>query len=606
MKNKGFLILSLTALSILAGCGENNSSVSDSSTSYRDADGDSSDRLTDSSTTDSSKVDSSKDDSSSTSSSSSITIDSLDSLFTNLKSYKVDVVNQKYTLSYYGKYAYYLDNVNYQGTTMESYEPYKGGMFATEDNGTWSFDIKEGTYDKFSGTTSADEFELGSCQYGTKVDFTEYSSYYKPLTTFLKSASIWEKVAKPDVSGAVTQYAIRDESSSKASTLLEDLPSLARYFDGYTYATDGTSAEITESEGTSYKASDAQLCFMKNDIVYLYFKIYTYENGVNSKKGVYGRVYLKNIGTASNTLLDGFLAAPTFTPPTAWTTDEDTSFNNVLGESLPFMTGLSAGHAFASDTNAYGDEYEAIVTDVLCGETVATTYKTSLSNAGWTGTDVNMGDSSYGFNTKYTKNGKIVNLMYLSKAYFTAYDTVEGTSYASMYPKGQVVIDACMYDSSSLTSIKDSYIDKYVYKTNADGSKSDYIPDFDFGEVTPDDLAFLDYTAVAQASYGNTVKCFYYITGTFTTAENALAALKTYATKLTAAGFINTASTESEPETLVEALTSDKIAYATLKDSSFSTLTLNSIAGLHIIMGYGTGASSTASDPGYFRIQIAG
>lgn len=600
MKNKVFLILSMVALTVLAGCGENTSSNSGTSTSYRDAD-ESDNKISDVDSSNNSTTVSSKKESS-TSSSSGISITNLDELFTNLKTYKVNVINQKYTLGYYGKHAYYLNNVNYSGTTMASYEPYVGGMFSTDDNGTWSYNIKKGTYDKFTGETSDDEFELGSCQYGANIDFTDSVSYYKPLTSFLKSSSLWAQVKKTTISGAITEYAIKDETSSKAEALLDDLPSLARFFDGYTYSTgDDNSASITESSNITYKASDVALAFLKKNKVYLSFKIYIYEDGENTNKGYGGHVYLTDIGTASDPLLDTFLASPSFDAPTSWTTEEDDTFKNIIGESLPFVTGLTKGHTFDSETNAYGDKYEAVVTDVLCGESVASAYKTTLTNAGWNGVDAQL-DSSYGFSTTYSKNGKSVSLVYLSSAY---YAKVYDASTAALYPKGVLAIDACVYDSSSLSSIKDSYIDKYLSKTNLDGTTSDYIPDFDFGSYKPTEIEFYDYTTQGQTSYGSKVKCFYYIYGTFSTAADANAAIKNYLTKLSAAGFINPASTEDDPETFEESLDSSKTVYATLEDSSFTALSLSSKTGLHMIIAYGD-AIKNNTDPGYFLIEIAG
>lgn len=546
MKNKKSLLLSIVSLGMLVACGGNTSSVAGSadatsstetSTSSVAASTEDTSSVTSaydedaSSKEESSQEASSSVEESSQKASSSVAPANLDitDVIDAFAEYKAKVVIEDFAIyNLFGASAFEILSFD---ETANAYV-FDGGYLELTDNGVWEY-----AYDTNNKPVIVDCVFAGN----TDDSFVDAGmSFYEAAATIGADtyADKWEE----DDDGFITD----DEDTIAAVCTLAGYGTYAEY--GYvpeyiTVTTDDTSATFEGQITIGTKTVDVTFT-------------------------------AENLGTNANADVAALIANPTLPTFTAFTTEQKADMTAIIGEVIPFSNKFTAYSAFATDDDDMDGTDDIFYFDDYKAGNIIDDYATLLT--GWTAgekeTDADLGVVSQEFRKQLTAatdtkgaTGYSVTLQFHPKTYFEAYDAYYGTNEAAFYPYGIFSVIGAAYEDEVVYDTVEKINKLLATVDKTDGT--DAVPALNFGTLTPTKIDLSDLTDLAIA-YGAAEVCYYSIRGNFDTDANAVAAIKTWVTDLTTAGYANVDTTATG--TAAETWETEKTITLLLNDSAFT------------------------------------
>ncbi len=594
MKNKKYLLLASVAL--LAGCGGNTSSPDivtsatedDSSIVSSESEIGTSSKAETSSTE--ASVASSKKEEESSVTSSVVVTDKLEALFGNLDGGRAKVQNKYGTSSSYFTMEFYGEDGYFFTGNQSNYQNLTGGVLNIPDKGVWKV-VK----DDSDALVLDSLYSVANTTDWTAVD-TEYTGFYESFQALLDSEDLWQENGNT--------YTV-DEESAEAAEFLDLIPGLARYLDGYSYGNKG-SFEANE-EHTVIAENVAMTIDSTGTSANITFDARVYKSGSRTKNYWSGKLVVTADGSFDTPTEMTALQAAGVPNLTAWPTDVQNAYNALLGEQVPFVTGISGAASFTMPdsstifmqdpfsgdlTNAFATEMaKTAMTDKGWAQTVApTVVKTGLTQALYERTVSAETDASVGVSNQIVTS-------FFSASYF------DGTTAAGMYPNGVFAISAShtLGTPKNINQIN-SYMDALVKK--ADGTSA--VPALNFGSTTLESISFSDLTADMSEAYSQYYQqdiqftCYYEIVGKCATDADATTAVSTWLGDLATAGFANL---DDAAATLAATWESEGVINAGLADTNFTIFQ----EGLIIMVNlgqYDTTSKQYVTGSGYFEITI--
>ena len=497
MKKK--LLLTIASLGLLASCGANTSSVTESSPLDNSVATSSTTDSTNTSYGDASSTHDSADNSSKENSSSAPVVSDLDitDVIDGLAEFRAKIVLEEGIYDLFGKDACEISMFD---DKVNDYV-FSAGYVALPDDGVWEYE---------KDATGA--IVLVNCLFGSSTDnsFVDGELPFYQAVNILASDTYAEKW-EDDEGGFITD----DEDTIAAVAEIAGYGTFVEYGYAPEYITVTTTPTTATFEGEiSYN----------NETITLGFT-------------------LENIGTNANTEVEAFIANPTI--PTMTEFGEEIKFymDYFVDQELPFCNKLTAYSTFYADDADEDQQYDTFVYEDYRSGNIIDDYAALMT--GWTAGDKTVNPNTTAITQEFKKEvvaatdltgaqGYYVEFTFLPTTYFQAYDAYYGSNMAALYPKGIFSINAGVYE--------DEVVLDTVAKVNlflAQFKKQDTtaaIPAL--GDTfTPSTIVLNDYTAMASSMLQVQFAAYCQIVGKFATDADATAALKTWIADLVAAGF---------------------------------------------------------------------
>ncbi len=588
MKKKYLL---LASVALLAGCG-NKTSSPDIVTSATGEDSSVVSSEGELNTSSSTKTSSGTNTSSTKESSvsSSVVTDKLGTFFENLAEHRGKVHNKYGTKSSYFTMEFYGEDGYFFTGNHSKYKDLTGGVLNVPDNGVWKVvkdDNKNLVLDSLYQVANSTDF--------TTVE-TEYTGYYQAFDTFVGSEDCWVKNGNT--------FTIDEEDEANA-LLLDDLPGLARYLDGYSYGNQGS---FTPDDTRKIIASNVSMSINSSATV----AAITFEAKVYSGETLNGtwpgNLEITADGTYTTPAEMTAIQAAGIPDLTAWPTEVQNAFTALLGEQIPFVDGVSGAASFSML-----DATTIQMLDPFCGNLLndlntAMTSQT-MTDLGWA---VSVAPTALGdgrtaaMYKRALKAGTDTTVEIANSviAYFYDATYFDGSASAGLYPNGmfRIVFRNAKADPAENNVAQMSDYMSYVKK--ADGTSA--IPALNFGTTTIESMTFTDMTADMSEyytqQYQQTINftCYYELVGKCATDADAKTAISTWLADLTTAGFTNL---DSATDTLAATWESAGVINAGLADTAFTIFT-NGMLVMVNLGQYNSTSKSYVTGSGYFEIII--
>lgn len=497
MKKK--LLLTIASLGLLASCGANTSSVTESSPLDNSVATSSTTDSTNTSYGDASSTLDSTDNSSNENSSSGPAVSNLDitDVIDGLAEFRAKIVLEGGIYDLFGKDACEISTFDDKANDYV----FSAGYVALPNDGVWGYKKDD---------TGA--IELVECLFGGSTDnsFVDAELPVYQGVNVLASDTYAEKW-EDDEDGFITD----DEDTIAA---VANIAGYGAYVE-YGYAPEFITVTTTPTTAT-----------FEGEISY------------NNKTITLGFT-LENIGTNTNTAVEAFIANPTI--PTMTEFGEEIKFymDYFIDQELPFCNKLTAYSTFYADDADDDQQYDTFVYEDYRSGNIIDDYAALMT--GWTAGDKTVDPDTTAITQEFKKEvvaatdltgaqGYYVEFIFLPVTYFQAYDAYYGSNMAALYPKGIFSINAGVYE--------DAVVLDTVAKVNlflAQFEKQDKtaaIPAL--GDTfTPSTILLNDYTDFATSLLQEQYAAYCQIVGKFDTDADATAALKTWIAGLVAAGY---------------------------------------------------------------------
>jgi hypothetical protein len=419
-----------------------------------------------------------------------------------LENYQVTFASSSQTVDVYGKNACYIDS----GTSSVGYIYF--------NNSVWEYGLDDGV-------------SLENCIYGSMSDEYDLSD----LLTFYSAI----KTLADDTTGANWEEA---KSSHTYTTTDEDTIAAILTLGGY-------STTSSSYYSVSYSADSLTMKSKKNGSVSITGTVnisYTSSYFGSSTETEKLSILLSNIGDNTNDDIDTFLANPTVPTQTGFSDAMKGYMTTYTGEVLPYDDKFTAYSSSSLESSSYSSSSYYVYQDFKCGDLVSE-YGALLEAKGFIKetTESDSTDSSSSVTSSATyykvKSAKtatkgevdaVVSLVYYSKS------DLASMGYDALYQDGLFMIQGSMVEQAlTLDNVTD--INAFVAGNIKDASGSAIIPAFSF-TATPTSISLTDYTSYLASYYSMTA--YYMISGAFSTAEEALTNMTTWANSLVTAGFV--------------------------------------------------------------------
>lgn len=566
MKRK-YLLLSLLSLSVLAGCGETSSSLSDSNNSENTATTDNTTSSTTSEkTTSSTVVDNGPD---------------VGDLLGAFSTHKVKVEVEGYIYEFYG-------DKGFQVTFTSNNQTYTYGAAQTSD-GLWSYTREEDTITTESCYTKSNAYKI--------ADFaSEYlgADFYSTFDMLDDPYAIsWEE-SDDDENVFLTDDEEIIESILGLYGLTED------YIDSVSYDTEDFELEMTDDDA----------CEITGKFKY------------GSKKYDVDIVF-SSIGTLTDSVFDTYVTD--FSKPVY--TDYESSFKAslkaFLGFDLPYCSNFTGYIQYGASYDDDGNVEYYGYSDLGCGNQVVA-FGALLKELGFDDNDSTQSEGTYYTTATYTKlktdGGDTaasvyftIDVAYYSADYFKLIDQYYSSSYADIYTDGLFSFQVTTEESFSTTSLEGA--NKYIAANIKTSAGAAIVPTISFGDVTLTSLAFEDLTSSYNdyyGSYGLTCNYYYSLEAVCASEEDAVSALSNYFDILFAenSGFVAqvyTSSSSSTATTITLAEAKTKLAEYSVIYATDSTNDIQLAMKLKNTSSSTSGtSSSSAASYNAFYIVIMG
>ena len=427
-----------------------------------------------------------------------------------LSNYEVTVRTSSTTLNLYGKDACYVSSAG------EAY----GYMKIDSKKSIWEYELDD-----------QNQVSLIDCLYGSvddTIDLSTLMTYYSAIDILAEDTSgdNWVEGKKEHT------YTTTDENTISAMLVLAGISSSS------------SPATATSLTLTSVKDGTLKLTGTATITTSSYFGSSTSTESLN--------VIFSNFGANENAAITSFLANPVIPAYTDFDSDLKTAMTTYSGAVLPFDSKFTAysGYSVSSTSGYY--TYQ----DMKCGNLVSE-YTTLLTQAGFikqTSDDDSSDSNSATFYKVKTaasdtaaESNYVVQIAYMSKDDIVS--QYQSSIYGSLYQDGVFIIRGAVSEGTlsfdNITSINKFFSKKFLKADN-----TALLPQMN---ITPATVSFADstdYFNQYSSYYGITFKGAYVIEGSFDVVNDALSAMQTYETALTAAGY----SLYSSQTTTYEAL----------------------------------------------------
>ncbi len=427
-----------------------------------------------------------------------------------LSNYEVTIRTSSTTLNLYGKDACYVSSAG------EGY----GYMKIDSKKSVWEYELDD-----------QNQVSLIDCLYGSvddSIDLSTLMTYYSAIDILAEDTSgdNWVEGKKEHT------YTTTDADTISAMLVLAGVSSSS------------SPATATSLTLTSVKDGTLKLTGTATITTSSYLGSSTSTESVN--------VIFSNFGANENAAITSFLANPVIPAYTDFDSDLKTAMTTYSGAVLPFDSKFTAysGYSVSSTSGYY--TYQ----DMKCGNLVSE-YTTMLTQAGFV-KQTNDDDSSDSTSATFYKvktaasdttaeSNYVVQIAYMSKEDIVS--QYQSSIYGSLYQDGVFIIRGAVSEGTlsfdNITSINKFFSKKFLKADN-----TALLPQMN---ITPASVSFADETEKYNqygSYFGITFKGAYAIEGTFDVANDALSAMQTYETALTAAGYSLSSSQTATYEAL--------------------------------------------------------
>lgn len=485
-----------------------------------------------------------------------------------LENYQVTFASSSQTVDVYGKDACYIDG----GTSSVGYIYF--------NNSVWEYGLDDGV-------------SLENCIYGSMSDEYDLSD----LLTFYSAI----KTLADDTTGANWD---EGKSSHTYTTTDEDTIAALLTLGGY------SSSSSSSYYSVSYSADSLTMKSKKNGSVSISGTV-TVTTSVMGSTGTETEklsILLSNIGDNTNDDIDAFLANPTVPTQTGFSDAMKGYMTTYTGEVLPYDDKFTAYSSSSLESSSYSSSYYYVYQDFKCGDLV-NEYGALLEAKGFIKktTESSSTDSSSSATSSATyykvKSAKtatkgevdaVVSLVYYSKSDFSS------NGYDALYQDGVFMIQGSMVEQA-LTLDNAADINAFIAGNIKNASGSAIIPAFSF-TATPTSISLTDYTSYLASYYS--VTAYYMINGAFSTAEEALTNMTTWADSLVTAGFVYQDTSDSTDSTTSAASQADLALSETNRTAALTYGDADDSTSQYIIVNITLDPGTDGSYNGDFAINI--